>query len=166
MSSVKYDIESLLLDVKAILVANLNTRVAAIEAEKIAAGAITTGILPVDTSKGYFEQSWSDAILNINPAIFYGIENVTAKGDRSATIEEIKVFVEIILLDSGQDGKAKNQIHRYTRAIKEVFEENWDKLKNRSPIKIETVRPVSFRLDLNSSEEIKVGGVSLTVGLG
>lgn len=161
----KYDVENLLVDVKALLVANLNTKLAAIEAEKVAQGLPATGLLPVDVAKGYFEQSWSDDILNINPAIFFGIEDVQAVGNGPATEERYKIFVEVVVLDSGQDRLTKNRIHRYARALKEVFEENWDSLGGGCKIKVETVRPISFKLDLNTSEEVKVGGVSLTTAL-
>jgi hypothetical protein len=168
----KFDTEDLLTNVLAIMTANLNTKIAAIEAEKVARGFVATGLLPVDatigadgTPNGYFEQTWSDKILNINPAIFYGIENIQAQGAGPATMERYTVFVEVVLVDSGMDALTKNRIHRYARALKEVFEENYDKLNSAAQIKIETVRPVSFKLDLNSSEEIKVGGISLTTSL-
>lgn len=161
----KYDTESLLADVKAVLVANLNTKIAAIEAEKIASGAPATGLLSVDANNGYFEQSWSDKILNINPAIFFGIEDIKAQGVGPSTIETYRIFVEVILIDSGQDALAKNRIHRYARALKEVFEEKFDQFNNGVKIKVETVRPASFKLDENSSEEMKVGGVSILTAI-
>jgi hypothetical protein len=159
----RYDTESLLSDIKKILVANLNTKISAVEAEKIAAGFPATQLAAVDTTNGYFEQNWSDAILNIKPAIFFGLEDIRAQGMGPTTQETYQVFVEVILVSAQTDTLDKNRIHRYARAIKEVFEENYDKIPG--TIKIETVRPVSFRLDLNSSDEIKVGGVSITTAL-
>jgi hypothetical protein len=163
--SQKYDTENLLHDVKAILVANLNTAIAAVEAEKIAMGLPATGILPVSTSAGYFEQSWSDDILNITPAIFFGVESIGTEGIGEATIRTYKLFVEVVLVDSGMDKLGKNRIHRYARAIEDVMQNNSNKLPSASTIKIETVRPISFKLDLNSSEEIKIGGVSIMTAL-
>lgn len=168
----KFDTESLMTNILAIMTANLNPKIAAIEAEKIAAGAPATGLKPVDatigadgTPNGYFEQTWSDKIININPAIFYGIESIQAQGMGPATMEKYGVFIEVVLVDNGQDSFTKNRIHRYARALKEVFEESFAGLQSAAQIKIETVRPVSFRLDLNTSEEIKVGGISLTIAL-
>lgn len=160
-----YDTESLLSDIKAALVANLNTKIAAVEAEKIAGGFPTTGLASVDTTHGYFEQSWSDELLNYSPAIFFGVEDVQAEGAGPATKQIIRIFVEVVLVDSGMDKLGKNRIHRYTRAIREVLQTLYDRLPGGNKIKIETVRPVSFKVDLNSSEEIKVGGVSLTTAL-
>lgn len=161
----KYDVENLLSDIKSLLIANLNTAIAAVEAEKISQGLPATGLKPVDATNGYFEQSWSDKILNITPAIFYGIEQIQAVGAGPATAQIYKVFVEVVLVDSGMDVLGKNRIHRYSRAIRDVFEANYDKIPSASKIKIETVTPASFKLDLNSSEVMKVGGVSLTTAL-
>ena len=112
----KYDAENLLADIKtSILTTNLNTAIAAVEAEKIAQGLPVTSILPVDTTIGYFEQSWTMENLNVNPAIFYGIEDVQAKGIGPATHNKfIRFFVEVILVDSGMDKLGLNRIHRYT----------------------------------------------------
>lgn len=161
----RYDAENLMSDVKKILLTNLNSKIAAIEAEKIAASFPDTGLQPIDSDTGYFEQSWSDNILNVSPAIFYGIEEIQAKGIGPATVETYKLFVEVIVVDSGQDQLTKNRVHRYSRALKEVFEENYDRLPCQGRIQVETVRPVSFKLDLNSSEEVKVGGVSIVIAL-
>lgn len=161
----RYDPENLMADIKVILVANLNTAIAAVEAEKIAQGLPTTNLASVDTTNGYYEQNWSDKILQSSPAIFFGIEEIITEGIGPASSQKIKVFVELVLSDSGMDTLGKNRIHRYARAIKDVFEANFGKFPGGSQIKIETVRPISFKLDLNSSEEIKVGGVSITTSL-
>lgn len=161
----KYDGENLLHDLKAILVANLNTAIAAVESEKTSQGLPATNLASVDSTNGYFEQNWSDAILNITPAIFYGIEDVKAEGYGPVTAQQYKVWIEVVLVDTQVDKLMSNRIHRYTRAIKDVIEANWDKIPSASKTKIETVRPISFKLDLNSSEEIRVGGVSLLTSL-
>jgi len=161
----KYDAENLLADIKAILVANLNSAISAVEAEKIAQGLPVTNLASVDTTYGYYEQNWSDKILNNSPVIFYGIEDIAAEGAGPATKQIYKLFVEIVLVDGGMDQLGKNRIHRYSRAIKDVLEKNFDRIPSDSRIKIETVRPISFKLDLNSSEEIKVGGVSIITAL-
>lgn len=161
----KYDAENLLHDLKAILVANLNTYIAAIESEKVAQGLPATNLASVDTTNGYFEQNWSDGILNITPAIFYGIEDVRTEGYGPVTSQLYKVWVEIVLVDTQVDKLMTSRIHRYSRAIKDVLEDNWDKLPSASKTKIETIRPLSFKLDLNSSEEIRVGGVSIITSL-
>ncbi len=155
-----YDIENLMQTLKGLLTSNLNAKIDAIEAEKVAGGFPATGLAHISS---YHEQNWSDSILQDSPAIFFGVEEIAAQGVGPSTSEKYKCFFEVVLLDHGLDTLAKNRIYRYSRAIKEVFQDNFSAVPG--TIKIETVRPISFKLDLNSSEEIKVGGVSLTATL-
>ena len=159
-----YDIEDLLDDIEVLLKANLNTKIAAIEAEKIAAGKPDVSLQAIDDA-AYFQQTWSDKIMNRAPAIFYGLEQIDATGSNSATAEIYKIFVEVVLVDSGMDTYTKNRIHRYSRALREVFQDNFDALPWSTKTNIETVRPIAFRIDEDTSEEIKVGGVSITTAL-
>jgi len=162
----RYDIEDLLGDILALLQSKLNARIASIEAEKIAAGKPDTGLKPIDSS-AYFEQSWSDKMLNITPAIFYGIEEDESVGAGPATVQTVTLWVDVVIVDSGMDNLTKNRILRYSRALREIFEENWDAfIGNASKIKIKTVRPIDFKMELNTSETIKVGGVSIVTALG
>ena len=66
-----YDEESLLADVKGILVAKLNAKIAAVEAEKVAAGFPATSLAAIDTTNGYLQQNFSSFPYNISPALFF-----------------------------------------------------------------------------------------------
>lgn len=161
----KYDAEKLMTDIRAILVAKLDAKLDQIAAEKADFDSENLGGalgLPYIPEKDYFFQSWSDRILNVKYAIFYGIEETVTSGMGPSSAVLYKIFVEIIVHDSGQDSKTTNRVLRYSRAIREVFEENYDKLPGGNNIKIETTKPISFRIDLDTSEEIKVGGVLIT----
>lgn len=160
-----FDLEDLLDNIEAIIKANLPAKLEAIEAEKTLKDKAMVGGLPAPEDSAYYRQTWSDSILNHDPAIFYGIENVAAEGIGPATLERVQVFVEVIKVDSGMDTQTSNRILRYSRALKEILQENYAPAVEMGRIKIETVRPVSFKLEMDSSEEIKVGGVSLTVAL-
>ena len=161
----KFRPEDLLNNVKSLLFTYLNDKINEIEAEQLQKGLPATNLTLIDRDNGFFLQSWSDKILNINPAIFYGIEDIKATGVGPTTAQHYRVFVEVVLVDSLADLLGNTRIFRYAEAIKEVFEEHYDQLSSASQIKIETVRPVSFKLDMNSSEEIRVGGVSLITSL-
>jgi len=171
----KYDLENLLKDVNALIVSNINAAIDAVEAEKVAQGLPASGIQHIDLTasttnpsgyNGLFEQSWSPANLNVKDAIFYGVEDIQTQGIGPASAQVMKVFVEIIHTDSGNDTLGLKRLARYSRAIKDVFESNYDRFPVTSnKIKIETVRPISFKLDTDSSEEIRVGGISLTMAI-
>lgn len=165
----KYDLEDILQIIYNIMsVSNaLNVKVAAIDAEKTAKGqGLVTALKPIS---GYFLQTWSDKILNVTPAIFYGVEDVQTVDGGGAAAKTYKVFVEIVMVDSGQTNDAFKRISRYSRALEELFQDSingqgFNALPG-SRVKIDTVRPLAFKLELDSDEEIKVGGVSLTITL-
>lgn len=161
----KYDAENLLADIKALLVANLNAAIAAVEAEKVSQGLPVTNLLPVDTTSGYFVQSWGLRNLNQSPAIWYGVEELKTEGIGPYTKETYKIFVELVLIDTMQDALVNFRTLRYSRALRDVFEKNYDQLPSASQIKIETVHPISFKLDNDSSEEVHICGVSVTTTL-
>lgn len=165
----KFDLEDLLESIKALMTEGdaLNNKIAAIDLEKTDAGkALATPLKPVPAN-GYYEQSWSDKILQTSPAIFYGVEDIQPVLGANTIAKTYVIFCEVIYTDNGQTNDAYKRIQRYTRALEELFSETFDALasKGTGTVKIQTVRPQAFKLEMNSSEEIKVGGVSLTITL-
>lgn len=161
----KYDLESLLNDIEATLKAKLNTRIGVVEAEKTGLGS-PVGLPLVDDPNGFFKQTWDDRILNQNPAVFYGIQTIDAAGSiESATAQYVTIFVEIVLTDGRNDKNTVTRLLRYTRAVREIFEEAFAILDAGSAIKIETVAPVSFRLDTDTSEEVLIGGITIKAAI-
>lgn len=164
----KYDGEDLLDSVLQIMIEGdaLNNKIAAIEAEKVLKSKGLTPTLKPIAAGSYHEQTWSDKVLNSTPAIFYGIEDVqSADGGTGAVAKTYKVFIEIILVDNGMQNDTHKRIQRYSRALEELFSSAFAPAISGSNVKIDSVRPISFKLELDSSEEIKVGGISLTITL-
>ncbi len=164
----KFDAEDLLDMVLSIMTTNtaLNTKIAAVEAEKTAAGNPLTPTLAAVTSDSYYVQTWSEKILNTSPAIFYGIENANAlDGGGGVIAKTYQVFVEIVLVDNGMTNDGHRRINRYARALEELFAAQFAPAVGFGKVKIEQVRPISFKLELDSSDEIRIGGISLTITL-
>ena len=161
----KYDIENLLSDIETTLKADLNTQIAAVEAEKVAAGNGIPNGLPDVSAEAFFEQTWEDKILNYSPAIFFGIEDIRAQGLGPATAETYTIFVEVVVSEASNDRFGAKRIHRYARAIKETIQNKFGDFPYTSNLTIETVRPTSFLREMNSSEMVKVGGVSITTSI-
>lgn len=161
----KYDGEDLLDSVLEIMTSGLNTKIAAIEAEKVAKGKGLTPTLASVLAASYHEQTWSNKILNSSPAIFYGIEDCQVSENGPAVAKTYKVFCEVVMVDNGQTNDMHKRIQRYSRALEELFAEAYAPAIQGSRVKVEQVRPISFKLQLDSDEEIKVGGVSLTITL-
>jgi hypothetical protein len=163
-----YDSEDMLDMVLGIMTTGgaLNAKIVAIEAEKIAAGKSLSPTLSSIASTSYHLQSWSEKILSKTPAIFYGIEDVqNVSSGAHVNAKTYRVFIEIIMLDSGMTNDVSKRIARYSRALEELFAANFKAAAEVGTVKIEQVRPIGFKLELDSDEEIKVGGISLTVTL-
>jgi len=160
-----FDSEDLLDGIEQIMLSDLNTRISAIEAEKIAKSKGLSPTLAAVDATSYFRQSWSEKILNISPAIFYGIEDVKAVSNGPAVSKQYSVFVMVVYFDNGMTNDTHRRISRYSRALEEIFRENFASYSEMGLLKIETIRPLSYKLEEDSSEEMKVGGVSLTMTL-
>lgn len=164
--SAKFDTEDILDMILSVMQGGaLNAKITAIEAEKAAGGkTLTPGLLAIDDAN-YYEQTWTNKILNTNPSIFYGIEDVAGVDGGGVVAKTYKCFVEIILIDNGQTNDMARRIARYSRALEELFAAAFDAAKGNGTVKIETVRPIAFKLDLDSNDEIKVGGISISISL-
>lgn len=158
------DSEVIVDEIKTILVAGLNTKIAAVEAEKVSLGkGVSGGLLPVPAA-AYFVQTWDDKILLFKPAIFYGVEEIEPISIQGVTAQKVEIFIDVVLVASPNLlDDVWRRINRYTRAVKEVMESNVRKLNamGGNSVTIKVVRPATYRLGLDNSEEIKVGGVSV-----
>lgn len=158
-----FDIEDLITAVEKLLRQNLNARINAIEAEKAGQGKAIG--LPVVRQESYFEQTFSNEIMNSAPAIFYGLADNVPDGLGPTTAQVVQIFIEIVTVDSGQDAFGIKRVHRYSRAIREVLQDNYDQISQAGRIKVKTVEPRSFKLSEDSSDNIKVGGVLITAAI-
>lgn len=159
----KFDTEDILDLINSIMSSGgaLNAKIAAIELEK---GALTPTLAPIP-SGGYYAQTWNDKILQTSPGVFYGIEEVLATGIGAAVAKTYRIFVEIVLTDSGLTNDGWRRIARYSRALEELFTSSFGAAAEVGTVKVDQVRPIAFKLELDSSDEVKVGGISLTMSL-
>jgi len=164
----KFDAEDLLDSILGIMTdasTGLNAKITEIEAEKDAKGATLTPALASVASGSYHAQTWSNKILQTTPAIFYGIEDVQSLDGGGALAKTYKVFCEIVMVDNGLTNDTHKRIARYSRALEEIFLKAFAPSIEAGRVKVDSVRPIQFKLELDSDEEVKVGGVSLTVTL-
>lgn len=141
----------------------LDQKIAAVEAEKTAAGKGLAGGL--ESIKKYYEQTWTDEILNNDPAIFFGIEDIAAESIGPATKKTYLLFVDICLIDNQQTNDCHKRIHRYTRALEELFEQKFAPAVGAGQVKITQVRPMAFKLNQDSDEELKIGGIQISFAI-
>lgn len=163
MATPKFDIEELLDWCLGVMTGGLNTRIALIEAEKIANGKAVTPTLAPIAAGNYYMQTWSDKMLNTSPSIFYGIEDVQSTDGGGVVAKVYKLFVEVVMVDNGMTNDITKRVNRYARALEELFNLAYTTPLATSRIKVDSVRPIGIKLELDSSDEMKVGGISLLV---
>lgn len=158
----EFDIEDMFDELDTFLKANLGTYITAVNTAKGNDPVIVT-----PEAGAYFFQSWNDKILNYNPAIFYGLQEVNSKGVGPATSQILKIFIDVIVCDNGQDSLTTKRIMRYTSALKKLVEGNWDKIfSGMQKMKIDVMIPIAFKANLDSADDYKVGGVMIETGIG
>lgn len=155
-----YDVEDLTDDIKALMVANLNTKIAAINAEK--ADSI---VLKTIDDAAYIFQSLDERVMNYDPFVFYGLgASVESEGIGPAGSKMLPIDVAIISFDLNNPDIGKRAL-RYNRALEEIFLDKWaDFSGNNAKIKVKAPVLIDFTL-LNTSDPFRVIGVELEAHL-
>ncbi len=162
----RYDIEDLVKDIETLCKAHLNTKVAAVEAEQAGKGHAASGILPVPTD-GFFTYGWNNYSLNVSPAVGIFVANSSTIGEPGFSQTTYEIEIGVIVSGTQNDKLSIQKMVRYARALKEMFEENWGQINNcATREKIETLGPIDFTLNQDSSDECKIAGVVLKGTLG
>lgn len=154
----RFDFEDILNNVKTIISDNFNDKLAALETEK------GDGIsLPRVDSNAYFLQSLNDEAANFDPFIAYGIEDVQNTPNGPHNAETIIISAVIVLADNGLEN-INLIMFRYSRALKEIFEENWQIRNPSTRININRSTVVPFEA-LDSSATYKAVGIEIQVNM-
>lgn len=136
----KYDLESLLNGLKNICVEGLNPKLDAISTEK---GGEEP--LPHIEENAYFFQAMDKKAAGIHRVfLFYGAEDPLADGIGPHTLEDYSIFFIVVLRDTADGEALTTKLLRYSRALKEIFEEASLKNKVRSRISVTSLSPVNF----------------------
>lgn len=156
----KYDVESLLADVKTIISANFNSKIAAINLEKndsIALDQLDAG--------AYFLQQLNGRMANYNPICLYGVENIESSSRGPLSSKKIEISVIIIAADSGEEVEIGARMFRYQRALEEIFQEKWNGGSHPVKFEIRSLVPIPFQ-DMNTSNSYRAIGLVLEGNLG
>ena len=154
----KHDFEEILESVKQIIVDNFNTKLTALTVEK----GDSIVLPPVETN-AYFMQSMNDRAANYDPIVVYGIENIETNNLGPVSAEKIFISAVILLTDNGRDN-INEIMFRYSRAFKEIFEENWYISNSSSKIKVNRSTVVPFQT-LDSTATYKAIGIEIEINL-
>lgn len=151
----RYDLEELCSDIAGILQSQLNAKLAAIDSDK------NDGIsLAQLSSDAYFFQELNNNTINYDPFLLYGVEAIQTVSQEGAAGQEATISVIVVLSDPGSDSDVPKRMFRYSRALKEIFEENYSLFRISVKLKIQNLMPVQFNL-LNSSKIYRAVGINL-----
>lgn len=153
----RYDVESLVNEVKAVLVANLNTRIAAINVEK--ADAV---VLDEINDDAYMIQFRNGTILNFNPFVAIEVAEIGPNSAGPYAAQEVTVNVFVVFEDRNEDVDVASRMYRYMRALKDAFETNGWYLPSGS-VKLEATSLAPITLpSQDGSVSARVAGIALT----
>lgn len=156
----KYDLETLMTDIKSCYQANMPAKIAELNTEKNDAISLS---VPADGS--YVMQSMDGASANWNPFMFIGIVDLVGEPTTGYSDMKPSVAVLAVIEDDGQDVEIWKRLFRYHRAIREIAESNFDFLPGHSTLGIKSQVPVELAL-VNGSFRHKAMGVLLEAHLG
>jgi len=149
----KYDAEKLLDDLKTICQASLNTRLAAIDAEK------GDGSTPQLDNEAYFFQ---DMLHERAPAydvlMLYGLQDPTTEAMYGATAENHEIYFIVVVKETAELDAVQRRMMRYTRALKEVFERDFSNIRCPCKLLVSGLAPTRIKPE-------GVSGAWLTAGV-
>lgn len=154
----KFDEESLLQNIDTILKAQLNAKLTAISTEKndgITLDSVDSNAILMDTE---------DSTLNYDPAIIFMIVDQLTEAQGPVTSENIVVNITLLKSDIGNDNNILKKMLRYRRAIKEIIEDNFDKINPCGLCTIESLPVLSFQRS-GAHYLTKVVGVNLLTSI-
>lgn len=134
MAKTIYDVENFATDIETILKANLNTKITEINTEK---GDFEAELID-DAS--YIFQTMNEEGAAFDPFLFWGEAENISKSNGPDTAEEV-TFDVLIIKEWGNDSNTSNKLFRWRRALKEIFEKNWDQVNKRMKITVSSVSP-------------------------
>jgi hypothetical protein len=157
-----YDLEQFITDVQTLCAAQLNTKIAALNSEKN-----DSIVLASIDSSAYVVQSFDAETVNWNPFVFIGVNEIKDMSEpiRGASATDVKVVVAIVLEDASVDVQVWKRMFRYGRALKEIFEDNFDGIGRSIKLSVQSQVPIELPL-LNDSFTHKAMGVMLSANFG
>jgi hypothetical protein len=137
-----YDLEKLSFDLREICKANIVAKLLAIDTEK--ADGVT---MQSPHASAYFFQALTKAQASQYPCfVFFGMDDPISDGLGPMSVEEVELFFIVMLKDTAENEVYLQRMLRYSRALKEIFQENFNNTPWKNKLKITSVAPVSFQI--------------------
>lgn len=142
----KRDLERLIFDLEALVKANLNTKIAAIDAENNAVLAaqdqVTCPLL--DTNAFLFQDMTQADAAGFPVFVFFGTESPQTNSVGPGTANICEFFFIVVLQNDGSPRSSYIKLLRYVRALQEIFESNFKKFPDASRLEVSGTDPVTI----------------------
>lgn len=152
----KYDIETFIGDIVALVQANLANKIAAINTEK----NDDYELVAVDNADYY--NDLSSQILNASPFMYYTPMNIETSSNGAHTSIEVTLLL-VVAFNNVNAGGTINKVLRYSRALREIVQENYKQSASASRLLIEELVPSN--VSIIEGEVHKMGGIELKATL-
>jgi hypothetical protein len=156
----RLDPETYLVRIADFMKANLNTQIAAMNTEKNDSIVLNT----VNTD-GYAIQSMNEAIMNYDPYILVGLDDIQSRGIGPAVAKTLVFQVIIVVADAASDLNMGLRMLRYMRVMEDFFCQNFNSIFPSAKFKVNSLVPVG-PITWNSNDPYRATGVELTTELG
>lgn len=150
--SAKYDIETFINEVISVIQAGLPTKISDINTEK-------GDSLLVTIPNGDYFNNIMQQVLNINQFIYYPIVDIVTDANGPNTAITVTLQVSVIF-DNTNGSATIEKVLRYSRALREVVQENFKPSGSASRLKITEFAPQEIQL--NEGSDFKMGGIHIT----
>jgi hypothetical protein len=154
------DAEGILDRIIAVVKAELNTKITAINAEKN-----DSVVLDAIDDMAYAVQELNGTVQNYDPFVLVGIDNIESVGKGPMTSELISLTAVVILADAGEDSEIVRRLLRYNRCLKDCVQNNWSDAHMGTRFEISSLVPIQFKL-ANSSKLYRAVGIQIKTGIG
>jgi hypothetical protein len=139
----RFDTEELLKASAAKMKEKLNDEIACIATEK-------NVTIPAVNDGAWYFQNLSDEAFSYPTFVVWGMYDNPVQTDtqENNAIKQVKIFFEVCLPDEG--GPISQNVFykllRYTRALEQVVDKNFDKIRSGTKVKVDSLSPTSFDL--------------------
>ena len=152
----KYDIETFIDNLATYLKANLGTQITAINTEK------GDSALTIPDASSYALQTINDKIINYDPFVLIGVDEIETTSIHGATSKKYKVLLAIIFEDGQNDDNGFRRVWRYQRSLEQTINPGFNSVNKHVKITIESLTPVDVTL-VSRSAPSRATGVLLNV---
>jgi len=154
----KYDLETLEADFLAILQEKIPAKITAINTAK------NDTLLTTPDNADYFVDLSARKPNTPTVFIHYGLGEIEALDNGGEIAEVVQLFC-IFMVNKKNNQDARKMVLRYTRAVKEVINENFRRLRNSSSMKVMTLMPGDF-VDEQNNGKYTAGGAVFETSIG